>query len=150
MTPGRLNVLRVGRTRVLIDYAHNAAAISGLMQLVFAMPADKRIGVIAAPGDRRDIDLRELGRLCGNLDYVVVKEDHDRRGRAPGESAELICQGLRDSGIGSDQLEVVLLEKAAIQRALEVADDDDVVVVLAEKVGEVLSHIERLAFQSDK
>ncbi len=148
MTPGRLNVLRIGRKRVLIDYAHNAAAVAGLMELVFAMPANKRIGVIAAPGDRRDTDLRELGRLCGVLDYAVVKEDYDRRGRASGESAELICQGLRDSGLSLDRFEVVLQEKAAIQRALEIAGENDVVVVLAEKVGEVLSHIERLAFKS--
>ena len=64
MTPGRLNVLRVRGVRVLVDYAHNPAAVAGLMDMVAALPAERRIGVIGAPGDRRDEDLRELGRLC--------------------------------------------------------------------------------------
>jgi cyanophycin synthetase len=145
MTPGRLNVIRVRDTRVLIDYAHNAPAVTGLLELVAAMPANRRIGVITAPGDRRDADLQELGRLCATLDYVVIKEDKDRRGRNAGEIATLIRQGLRDGGLSADRIETVLPEQAAIDRAMELADENDVVVVLAEKVPEVLTHVEQLA-----
>src|SRR5688572_21105981 len=63
LTPGRLNFMRVGRGRLLVDYAHNAAAVAGLMELVNALDARKRVGVITSPGDRRDEDIRELGRL---------------------------------------------------------------------------------------
>ncbi|HKP73978.1 MAG TPA: cyanophycin synthetase, partial [Longimicrobiaceae bacterium] len=58
MTPGRLNILRIGDARVLVDYAHNPAAVKGLMEMVMAIPARRRIGVVAAPGDRRDEDIR--------------------------------------------------------------------------------------------
>jgi cyanophycin synthetase len=90
LTPGRLNLMRVGNGRILIDYAHNAAAVGGLMELVLGIDAGRRVGVIAAPGDRRDDDIRELGRLAAGLDHVIIKEDTDRRGREPGEVAQLV------------------------------------------------------------
>ncbi|MBA2688253.1 MAG: cyanophycin synthetase, partial [Gemmatimonadaceae bacterium] len=61
LTPGRLNLMRVDKGRVLVDYAHNAAAIAGLMDFVRNLDATRRIGVITAPGDRRDEDLRNVG-----------------------------------------------------------------------------------------
>src|SRR5215208_3307248 len=58
LTPGRLNLLRVRQGQVLVDYAHNPAAVEGLMDLVKRMPAQRRLGVVTAPGDRRAEDLR--------------------------------------------------------------------------------------------
>src|SRR4029079_4222969 len=53
LTPGRLNLMRVPKGRVLVDYAHNPAAIRGLVDFVHTVDANRRIGVVAAPGDRR-------------------------------------------------------------------------------------------------
>ena len=40
------------------------------------------LGVIGAPGDRRDQDILELGQISADIfDQVVIKEDSDRRGR---------------------------------------------------------------------
>src|SRR5215212_5574842 len=58
LTPGRLNLTRLGAVRVLVDYAHNPAAIEGLMEVVSQLPAKRRIGIVTAPGDRRDNDIR--------------------------------------------------------------------------------------------
>src|SRR5688572_26530242 len=107
LTPGRLNLMRVGRGRLLVDYAHNPAAVAGLIELVTALDAGRRIGVITAPGDRRDDDIRELGRLAASLDHVIVKEDNDLRGRAPGEVATLMREGLAAGGLANDAVEVV-------------------------------------------
>ena len=145
MTPGRLNVLRVHGARVLVDYAHNAAAVAGLIELVEAMPANRRIGVIASPGDRRDEDIRELGRLSATLDHVIIKEDSDLRGRDPGEVAALIQVGVLGGGLPPERLEIVLSEKAAVERAIQVAGENDVVVILADKVTDLLAHVEQLA-----
>ena len=51
------------------------------------------------PGDRRDEDLRELGRAAAGLDYVIAKE-HPKylRGREPGGVARLIGEGLEAGG----------------------------------------------------
>jgi cyanophycin synthetase len=145
MTPGRLNVMRVHGTRVLVDYAHNVAAVAGLMELVTEMPAHRRIGVVASPGDRRDADIESLGKLCAGLDYVIIKEDADTRGRARGDVAALIRAGLLAGGLPDHSIEIVIPETTAIDRAIALASDQDVIVVLADKVGEVLGHVEQLA-----
>jgi cyanophycin synthetase len=144
MTPGRLNLIRVNGARLLIDYAHNAAAVEGLMELVDKLPARGRIGVLAAPGDRRDEDIRAVGRLGGSLDYVIVKEDADRRGRDPGEVASLIIEGLRESGVPDERIEIVLPELAAVERAMSLLETNDVAVVLVDDVRGVLERVRQL------
>src|SRR4051794_22042222 len=141
MTPGRLNLLRVGESRVLVDYAHNAAAVGGLMQMVADIPARRRIGVIAAPGDRRDEDIRAVAALCGGLDRVVVKEGDDRRGRRPGGSAGLLVEGLRRAGLHGEQIEVLPTEAAAVERSLQVIGEGDLLVILADDVPSVLAQL---------
>jgi cyanophycin synthetase len=144
MTPGRLNLIRVRGARLLIDYAHNAVAVQGLMEMVRDLPARRRIGVLAAPGDRRDEDIRAVGRMGGGLDHVIVKEDADRRGRAAGESADLITQGLREVGVSSHQIEVVHSELDAIDRAVSLLEPDDLGVVLVDDVPGVLEKVRGL------
>jgi cyanophycin synthetase len=144
MTPGRLNLIRVNGARLLIDYAHNAAAVEGLMELVHQLPARRRIGVLAAPGDRRDEDLRAVGRLAGSLDHVIVKEDHDRRGRERGAVASLIIEGLRESGLPDERIEVVHSEIDAVERAVSLIETNDLAVVLADDVWGVLELVRGL------
>ena len=145
MTPGRLNLLRVGQSRVLVDYAHNAAAVEGLMEMVMNIPARRRIGVVAVPGDRRDEDIRGVARLAAGLDRVIVKEDYDLRGRAEGEVSTLIVQGLRDGGMHLDQIEIVPSEAEAVARALDELGDEELAVVLADDVPSVLAQLRPLA-----
>jgi len=141
LTPGRLNLMRAGRGRVMVDYAHNPAAVAGLMELVTALDANRRIGVITAPGDRRDEDIRELGRFAAALDYVIVKEDIDLRGRDPGEVARLVREGLAAGGLADDVVEVVTDELEAVDHAIAKLEDRDLAVVLADDVQAVLRHL---------
>ena len=141
LTPGRLNLMRVRRGRLLVDYAHNAAAVAGLMELVLAMDANRRVGAVTAPGDRRDEDIRELGRLAARLDHVIVKEDTDRRGRDPGEIAALVREGLVAGGLSASEIEFVADEMHAVDRVVALLDDRDIGVILADDVPGVLEHL---------
>jgi cyanophycin synthetase len=145
LTPGRLNLLRVGRGRILVDYAHNAAAIGGLIDFVQRFDARRRVGVITGPGDRRDDDLRDVGRLCAPLDQVIVKEDGDRRGRAPGEIARLIIEGLVEAGHPRDRIEVIPDEDEAVSRLVSLVEEGDLGLVLADDVRGVLEQIRRVS-----
>jgi cyanophycin synthetase len=142
LTPGRLNFMRVGRGRLLVDYAHNAAAVAGLMDLVASLDARRRIGVVTAPGDRRDEDIRELGRLAAGLDHVIVKEDNDLRGRMPGEITALVRDGLVAGGLSNDAIEVVSNELDAVDRLVSLLEDHDIGVMLADDVPAVLDHLQ--------
>jgi cyanophycin synthetase len=73
------------------------------------------------------------------LDRVVVKEDEDLRGRAEGEVAELVIQGLRAAGMHGDQIEVVRSEREAVERTMAGLGEGDLAVVLVDDVPGILS-----------
>ena len=147
-TPGRMNMIRVrGGGRVLVDYAHNAAAITGLVEFVFRTPAAKRYCVLTVPGDRRDDDIREAGRLCAGFDAVIIKEDIDRRGREPGEIADLLAEGLVAGGLPRERIEVLYEEHEAILRGLDMIGEDDLLVIHADKVKATLDVVRKRAVQ---
>jgi cyanophycin synthetase len=147
LTPGRMNLLRIGRGQVLVDYAHNPAAVQGLMDLVRRMQAQRRIGVITAPGDRRDEDLLDVGRSCSGLDYVILKEDGDLRGRRQGEVVSLIAAGLAEAGVEQDRIEIVYSEEEAVSRGIECLGDQGLLVVLVDDVPAVLEQLHQLPAQ---
>jgi cyanophycin synthetase len=143
LTPGRLNLFRVRGGTVLVDYAHNPRAVEGLMEVALGLEARRRVGVLGAPGDRRDEDVREVGRLCARLDRVILKEDENLRGRSPGAVARLLAEGLRKGGLAPERIETVPAEPDAVGRALGGMQDGDLLVVLAEDVGAVLHAVRR-------
>jgi cyanophycin synthetase len=142
MTPGRLNLMRVNGSRVLVDYAHNAAAIAGLLDMVGDIPAKRRYGVIGVPGDRRDEDILNAGRLAAGLDAVIVKEDEDLRDRREGEVYELIRLGLHGGGMSDEAIAYVRDEIAAVEAGLDRIGDGDLLVILAGDVSRVLAAIQ--------
>jgi cyanophycin synthetase len=145
LTPGRLNLLRVGNGRVLVDYAHNPAAIAGLLEFVSGLDANRRIGIITAPGDRRDEDLLMVGRLSAVLDHVIVRDDKYRRGRAPGEISRIIAAGLREGGLSEEHIDVVHDEKEALARAMSYMRENDLIFILADDVPAVLEQVRHLS-----
>ena len=141
LTPGRLNVLRLRAARVIVDYAHNPAAVAGLVDMVQQLPAARRLAVVTVPGDRRDEDLREVGRLCAAFDAVIVKEDEDRRGRAPGAIAAIMADAMRGAGLADDRIERIDDEPSAVAALLDRLHDGDVGIVLADDVRAVLDQV---------
>jgi cyanophycin synthetase len=135
--PGRLNLYTGHPFRVLLDYAHNAAAMEVLARTVreMAVPG-RRIGVIAAPGDRRDEDVLALAAAAAPaFDYVLIREDDDLRGRRPGEVGELLRQGLISADVPPERIcGEVCSEEGSILHALELARAGDLVVVFGDKL----------------
>ncbi|HEX6576679.1 MAG TPA: cyanophycin synthetase [Gemmatimonadaceae bacterium] len=145
LTPGRLNLIRVGNGRVLVDYAHNPAAIAGLLEFVRGLDANRRIGIITAPGDRRDEDLLTVGRLSSVLDHVIVRDDKYRRGRPPGEISRIIAEGLREGGLSEEHIDVVHNEEEALEHAMSYMKDNDLIFILADDVPKVLDQVRQLS-----
>jgi len=143
LTPGRLNVttLRSG-ARVIIDYAHNAPAIEGVVDFVGQLSAARRTAIVAAPGDRRDDDIRAVGARCARFDHVIIKEDGDRRGRDPGAVAALLREGLEGAGMNPSAIEVVHDEVTAIRHGIAQLAEDDVLVVFADDIAASLRAVE--------
>ena len=147
-TPGRMNLFNLGSYHALLDYAHNPHSFKALGSFVQNWPG-LRIGVVGAPGDRRDEDFVTLGRLSAEMfDRIIVKEDIDRRGREPGVVAKLICQGIAEaiSARTGDrpklEYELLLDETIAVNKALDGAPAGSLVVILPEGVTKALTLIE--------
>ena len=147
--PGRLNLMKIGDFRVCVDYGHNPAGYQALLNTVKRLGATRLVGVIAAPGDRRDDVIRNVGRVAGyGFDYLFIKEDGDLRGRRAGETAELLRRGALDAGITPDRITTILAEEEAVLAALEAARPGDLVVVFYEQYDKVLAVIN--SFQERK
>ncbi len=143
-TPGRMNFFDVKDFHVLIDYAHNPASYEALGGFIRNWNG-KKIGVIGGPGDRRNQDLVDLGKLAAQIfDQIIVKEDDDKRGRPMGDAAHYICQGILEANAKASY-ETILNEIEAIKQGLSWAVTGALVVVLPESVNRAIKLIEAYA-----
>ena len=137
-TPGRLNLLDLKDFTVLIDYAHNSAGMEALEKFLEKFPASRKTGVIGGTGDRRDVDIIELGELAARMfDRVIVREDEDNRGRAAGETADLFIQGLQRVNPDFPH-ERILNSEAAVRYAMDNAQPDELVAILGGDIHEAI------------
>jgi cyanophycin synthetase len=159
--PGRLNVFELDGIKVILDYAHNPAGLEQLGTFVDQLASDSAIrerpgeatraanlvvGVVATAGDRRDEDMRELGRVAArHFDEIIVREDRNTRGRRRGETAALVVEGVREAmrgGARAGTVEVVLDEMEAVRRALDRGRPGDLVVLCVDYATEVYKEVE--------
>ncbi|WP_254564761.1 cyanophycin synthetase [Oscillatoria sp. HE19RPO] len=141
-TPGRMNLFNMGTYHALVDYAHNAASYEALGGFVRNWPGET-IGVIGGPGDRRDEDLTNLGKLSAEIfKQIIVKEDNDTRGRPRGDAAHFICKGIAQVN-GPAAYQTILNETEAIETALDEAPSGSLVVILPESVSRAIGLIEK-------
>ena len=140
--PGRCNVYDQHPFRVIVDYAHNPAAMRAMADLVGRLRKGKSIGLIAAPGDRRDQDIRELGEIAGRtFDRLVIKEDSSRRGRKVGEVAGMLRDAVLSTGKTAADIDIVLDEVEAVRAGMALADRGDLVVVFADDITAVWKQV---------
>jgi UDP-N-acetylmuramyl tripeptide synthase len=130
--PGRGNLIDVGGVRVLIDFGHNPAAVTGVLALARSLLGAGRLFVsLGMAGDRPDDELVAVARAIAAADphEVRVLELIDYlRGRAPGAVPALLTEALTAAGVRA-----VLPaggEVAAVAAALDRAAPGDLVLVL--------------------
>ena len=124
--PGRGNIYRVAGSPVVLDYGHNAAALAAAGQFVADVWGGAPVAVVTLPGDRRDDLLAQTAAaIAGHFGQVVLYEDSDKRGRAPGEMTALIGAALRQTrpGIRCEEAEN---PADALRTALALADGSPV------------------------
>ena len=152
--PGRLNEVPIDGYRVILDYCHNVDGMRRLTEFVNLMMSDQEdgsrqgsaIGVIGMPGDRRDDDHREYGRLAAHaFDEVIVREDRNLRGRRKGESAELVRQGVEkgmaERGGRCTTVKVVPDEQEAAVVAMHDARRGDLVMLCSDDIAAVYRRV---------
>ena len=151
VNPGRGNVYAVtagpaattAAGPVLVDYGHNAAALHATGQMVASVWEGEPVAAITLPGDRRDDLVSESAEAIASwFGTVVVYEDEDRRGRAPGEMRELIAAAMRKL---RPEVHVTFADgpAGALRAAVELAAGGPV-LFLYEKLDPALAALESL------
>ncbi|HEX2218765.1 MAG TPA: cyanophycin synthetase, partial [Gemmatimonadales bacterium] len=134
--PGRMNIYDEHPFKVILDYGHNPAAVEAMCELVDRLDvAGRRICVLAAPGDRRDEDIRDIGRIAaGRFDRYICRRDDTLRGRKPDEVPNILREALVEHGAPPELVAVIPDEQAAVEAALREAAPGDLVLIFADAI----------------
>jgi cyanophycin synthetase len=96
VNPGRGNLYLAAGSPVIVDYGHNAAALDATGAMISSVWGGRPAAAITLPGDRRDdLVAATAEAVAAWFGDVIVYEDHDQRGRKPGEMTDLITAALR-------------------------------------------------------
>jgi cyanophycin synthetase len=133
-TPGRLNFVEIGDTTLLMDYAHNPAGLRELAKFISKLPNKYRTVVLNGTGDRRDEDIREFGKVAGEVfDRIVIRRGNYLRGRDEQNMYELLKSGIADSG-REPAVRIIPEGADAIRHAVKNARKSELVVTLGDRV----------------
>jgi cyanophycin synthetase len=94
-TPGRMNIFEFDNCRVMVDFAHNPDGFRGIRDFMATIDSPYKIGIIVGTGDRKEEDVRELGRLSAEMfDHVLIHQVKFLRGKTAENLVELLVEGM--------------------------------------------------------
>jgi len=134
--PGRMNIFNEHPFKVILDYGHNPAAVRAMCQLVGRLEVKgRRLCVLAAPGDRRDEDIREIAEIAaGCFDHYICRRDDFLRGRGPDEVPRILMESLLQHGVDREKIEVIPEEQLAVDAALRRGRPGDLLLLFADAI----------------
>ena len=152
--PGRMNMIDFVSFKVIMDYGHNVPAVRALGRSLPHLTKGRKIVVAHGTGTRVDENVRELGAALASVYDRIIIADVDPRHREPGETAELVRQGAIEAGCTDDRVEIVLDSMEAIDRAFQVVEAGDLIVIQVDEVApmlhRVMAHHERVMGSTDR
>jgi cyanophycin synthetase len=96
-TPGRMNVFNFRDFKFMVDFAHNPDGYNGIKEFLRHVDSPYKIGLIAGTGDRRDDDIRELGRIAATMfDHIILRQENHLRGRTRENILALMIEGIKE------------------------------------------------------
>lgn len=140
--PGRMNIMDVGKIKVMIDYGHNRPAVEAISKILDELTDNEKITICSGTGNRPTEDIIDFGRGIGKIYDRVIINDADPRYRNIGETAELVKQGVLEAGLSEDRVTVIIDEIEAIEAGFEMAKEGDLIVVQPCEIHQVIDHIE--------
>ena len=141
-TPGRMNIFEFKDFRFMIDFAHNPDGFNGIKEFLKHVDSPLKIGIVAGTGDRRDEDIREIGKLSAEMfDYVILRQEKHLRGRTEENILTLLIEGIH-SVDPNKQFEVVPKEIEAIKYAMGMAKPGAFIVALSDVVDNAIETVQ--------
>lgn len=125
---GRIDVLpNIGQDfTVMVDYAHTPNGIKNLLNFVHTLDINKSIVVIGQAGERDYLKRPIVGKtVCDNASYAIFCYE-DPRSEDPKDIIDMMVKDIEDKS----KYEIVIDRSEAIKRAIDIAEEGDIVLVL--------------------
>lgn len=122
---GRTEIIKVGNSIAVIDYAHKPDAVSKVTNSFRNIVKGRLITIVGCGGNRDKTKRPIMGNIATeNSDYVIFTDDNPRYE----ESQDIINDILK--GVKKDNYIVINNRKDAIKYGLELLKNDDILLIL--------------------
>ena len=141
-TPGRMNIFEFKEYKVLIDFAHNADGFKGIKEFLSTVESPYKIGIITGTGDRRDDDIRNMGRISAEMfDHIIIRQDKFLRGRKAEDIVKLLVEGIHDSN-PQQSYEYIPKEVEALNHAFSLAKKGTFITALSDVIDNAIEVVQ--------
>ena len=128
--PGRFELVKAGQDfSIIVDYAHTPDGVENVLNTARRIARKKIIAVFGCGGDRDRTKRPIMGRLAAKLADVVIATSDNPRSEDPAFILSEVEAGVRET-IGDKHHECIIDRREAIFRAVELAETDDIVIIL--------------------
>lgn len=133
-TPGRMNIFDFKDYKVMIDFAHNPDGFRGIKEFLSTVDSTSKIGIITGTGDRRDDDIRDMGRISAEMfDHIIIRQDKFLRGRQAEDIVRLLVEGIQQVSPVTSH-EYVPKEIDALNHAFSIAKPGSFIIALSDVI----------------
>jgi cyanophycin synthetase len=141
-TPGRMNIFDFKEYKVLIDFAHNPEGFRGIKEFLSTVDSPMKIGIITGTGDRRDEDIRNLGRISAEMfDHIIIRQDKFLRGREADDIVRLLVEGITGHD-PSKSYEYIPKEVEALKHAFTLAKPGTYITALSDVIDNAIDVVQ--------
>lgn len=141
-TPGRMNIFDFRDYKVLIDFAHNPDGFRGIKEFLSTTDSPYKIGIITGTGDRRDDDIREMGKISAEMfDHIIIRQDKFLRGRQADDIVKLLVEGIQQQD-PNKSYEYIPKEVEALKHALSLAQPGTFITALSDVIDNAIEVVQ--------
>jgi len=129
--PGRMEVVVEKPFKVIVDLAHTPDSYEEVFKAIKTMPYNKIISVFGSAGGGRDKWKRPvLGKIAAENSDIVILTNEDPYDEDPSQILSQIKSGITNKQETITKIYEILDRREAIKKALELAEENDIVLLL--------------------
>ncbi|MHA0855845.1 UDP-N-acetylmuramoyl-L-alanyl-D-glutamate--2,6-diaminopimelate ligase [Paenibacillus sp. CMAA1364] len=127
---GRVEAVDAGQPfAVIVDYAHTPDGLENVLKTVNEFAKGRVITVFGCGGDRDRTKRPLMGKIAAKYSDVVFVTSDNPRTEDPESILKEIEVGLIEELIASDRYQLIIDRRVAIQKAIDMASPEDVVLI---------------------
>lgn len=122
---GRMEIINIGKSYAIIDYAHTPDALSNVLKNVNEFKKGKVYTIIGCGGNRDKSKRKDMGIISTELsDYVIFTNDNPRSENPSDIVNDMTCDLI------SNNYEIILDRKSAIEKGVSLLEKNDILLIL--------------------